>query len=811
MRTGIVAFAILILALGLTGVAYAHWSETVYISGTVETGFLDVAIEAGDSWDTEPEEKDVSYIHCWVEDGGQHTLQVEIVNGYPNIDYYQEFTITNTGTIPVHTYQYFTNPYPDLLNIVITGVHSLQVHPGETVSGLIHVNVAQEASQNAIYQFNVEILASQWNVLPEEPPGPIKFATALSVSPPNFTLESDGTQILTATLTSGGSPLADETITWSATLGSFDSSSGITDSSGEVTVTYTAPTVSHSTSVTITASFAGDVTYMSSSGSSFGTITETITKGLVGYWTFDEGSGTRANDSSGNGNNGTIYGASWTDDAVSGKALDFDGVDDVVSMGDVLGFERTDSWTISAWIKTSDSHHGAVVSKIGAGARGYDLFVIGGGYGPPGDLAVHIIHAWGGDAIRKYSDMRVDNGSWYHVAYTYDGSSSATGVNIYIDGVLHNGIATHTSVSNSITNPSSFRIGGREGVQLFRGLIDEARIYNRVLSPTEIEVISRISITSLSVSPPVFFLMPGVSQDLTAKLIAGGNPLENKTITWSATSGSLSSSSGTTNSAGQVMTTYTAPDVSVPTFVTVTASFAGDAAYEPSYVISSGVIEPLMENLVGYWRFDEGSGSITADDSGNGNEGIVYGASWTDDAVSGKALDFDGVDDVVSMGDVLGFERTDSWTISAWIKTSDSHHGAVVSKIGAGIRGYDLFVVGGGYNPHGYLVVHIANNWDAGDTIRKYSDVSVDDGAWHHVVYTYDGSSSAAGVNIYVDGALHNGAATHTTVSNPITNSSPFRIGGREGMQLFRGLIDEVRVYNRELNPEEVAALNMFV
>jgi len=90
--------------------------------------------------------------------------------------------------------------------------------------------------------------------------------TSLSVSPSSFTLLTGRTQTLTATLTAGGTPLPGKTVSWSATAGSLSATSSTTDSSGRATVVFTAP--SYATTVTITASFAGDDQYGGSSGSS---------------------------------------------------------------------------------------------------------------------------------------------------------------------------------------------------------------------------------------------------------------------------------------------------------------------------------------------------------------------------------------------------------------------------------------------------------------------------------------------------------------------------------------------------------------
>jgi len=100
-------------------------------------------------------------------------------------------------------------------------------------------------------------------------------------------------------------------------------------------------------------------------------------------------------------------------------------------------------------------------------------------------------------------------------------------------------------------------------------------------------------VTSLTISPSRFPLFPGYSwqvQSLTATLRAGNNPLANKTITWSATAGSVSLSSGTTDAFGQVSIVYTAPAVTDNTpQVTITASFDGDNLYQASSGTSLGI------------------------------------------------------------------------------------------------------------------------------------------------------------------------------------------------------------------------------
>jgi len=92
-------------------------------------------------------------------------------------------------------------------------------------------------------------------------PGPPSFhMTALKISDENFALQAGKSKYLTATFTSDGSPLADKLITWSVTAGTIAPSSGKTDTAGQVTVVYTAP--SYETHVIVSASYAGSVQYV---------------------------------------------------------------------------------------------------------------------------------------------------------------------------------------------------------------------------------------------------------------------------------------------------------------------------------------------------------------------------------------------------------------------------------------------------------------------------------------------------------------------------------------------------------------------
>jgi hypothetical protein len=163
-------FAVVMIALMVAGFAYAHWSETLYITGTVNTGKLDAKMSAKESWDSEPDDKDFSSISCEVSENDPKTLIVTVKNAYPCIDYYQKFDVTNIGTIPLHIVGFNvdpgTLPVNTKLEISMDNPLPVQVHPGESAYGKIHIHLDEDAAENTKYTFSVTIEVVQWNYAP---------------------------------------------------------------------------------------------------------------------------------------------------------------------------------------------------------------------------------------------------------------------------------------------------------------------------------------------------------------------------------------------------------------------------------------------------------------------------------------------------------------------------------------------------------------------------------------------------------------------------------------------------------------------
>ncbi|GAH51929.1 unnamed protein product, partial [marine sediment metagenome] len=144
--------------------------------------------------------------------------------------------------------------------------------------------------------------------------------------------------------------------------------------------------------------------------------------GLVAYYPFNG----NANDESGNGNNGNVYGTTLTEDRFGNpnSAYSFDGVDDYVN---VMNLPITDGVTVGAWVKgasfDSQDYMDPVVSQHGF-LSGFELRV-GDGH------AVMIVTTGGVHSIADAGQVLAVN-EWYHLAGTYDGNE----LKIYVNGVL---------------------------------------------------------------------------------------------------------------------------------------------------------------------------------------------------------------------------------------------------------------------------------------------------------------------------------------------------------------------------------------
>lgn len=215
-------------------------------------------------------------------------------------------------------------------------------------------------------------------------------------------------------------------------------------------------------------------------------------------------------------------------------------------------------------------------------------------------------------------------------------------------------------------------------------------------------------------------------------------------------------------------------------------------------------------SLVGWWTFDDGRANDT---SGGNNHGVLNNApGFTDGIVPGLdcppgALKFNGTTQYIN---AVSFSftllKTTAATISAWVNTSAAAQQTVTSNWEVNVNPGWQFAL----NSSGQAVFSTLNA-TASSFRQVRGGTSVNGGKWRLITCTYDGSNTAAGIKIYIDGSIDSLTTLSDTDPGTLVNSvNIFQIARRaDGANpfLFSGSLDDIRIYNRALSGAEVSAL----
>ena len=195
---------------------------------------------------------------------------------------------------------------------------------------------------------------------------------------------------------------------------------------------------------------------------------------LVGYWTFDEGTGEKVKDYSGHGNDGEFVGSPKWVDGKYGTALDFGGDGSYVSVKDNDSLDLTDAATYMVWFSLDEPIAGQrrMMSKNDSIFILFDF----------GDAnSIDFLVKPGNDFVESTTiDWKI--GEWYHFAGTYNGNM----LRIYINGKME---GEKKGVPQIATSDLDLWIGADDWnlpTTSFPGIIDDVRIYSKSLTDTEI-------------------------------------------------------------------------------------------------------------------------------------------------------------------------------------------------------------------------------------------------------------------------------------------------------------------------------------
>ena len=564
----------------------------------------------------------------------------------------------------------------------------------------------------------------------------------------------------------------------------------------------------------------------------------------------ESGGATTFQDDSGSGNNGTCSGGGCPTSGVAGRfgsAASFDGVDDRITIpdGGTLSFGNgaTDSpATLSAWVNAADVTRFRIMgkSRSGGGADREFLLTFDG----EDRLSMFLYDDGTADNLRRQSDLAYTGleGGWHHVAATYDGSGTSTGITLYVDGIAISSAPTAVGNYLAMSNLGiDLTIGSWvAGNDFANGAMDQIIAHNRELSEGEIADMFENGIPDCTESAGVVtcgpFRLPA-GQTLLLTVDGTVDP---------GASGILTATAGVSSSANDFLpgnntaveeTSITAADLQImledsvdPVGLgqiltyTMIVSNAGPQDAEdvvvsndlPSAVsfLNAATITPDIALLM---HLDESSGATTFRDTANpGNNGTCSGSGCPASGGAGpfgNAVSFDGIDDGITIpdGGALSFGNgmADSpFTMSAWINPVDITRFRIVSKSRTG-GGADLeyvFTFDGEDRLSLFLYDEGTVNYLRRQSAPVYTGF---EGSWHHVAVTYDGSGTAAGIALYVDGIVV--SSVPTSVGSYVAMSDlgiDFSIGAWiAGNNFAHGAMDEVIVHDRVLSGSEIADL----
>ncbi|MEK7560417.1 MAG: Ig-like domain-containing protein [Patescibacteria group bacterium] len=540
-----------------------------------------------------------------------------------------------------------------------------------------------------------------------------------------------------------------------------------------------------------------------------------LTQGLIGYWPMSEGNGTSTTDTSGAGNIGTLTGGTaWTPGKI-GNGVSFDGVDDYVSIGAPEEYAALEAYTLSAWVRPTRELEGFSGSLPIDGIAG-DFDTLSGSL-----PSLYLTQSTNRDISCAPGPIRggefgstlpAANGiNWIHVVCSWDGATQR----LFANGVQ---IASQPYTTPPANTPRLFSIGevGRLSAKAgyFQGAIDDVRIYNRALSPTEILDLY-VAAFAGDTEPPFISVIAPINNSAVFGIL---------TVSASATdnSGTVSRvqfyvngllfGQGLTASPYNLSWDTTTGGDGAYTITAVAQDLVGNIATStPILITVNNIITPVSSaNLIAHWTFDDATGTVALDSvSPNNNGMLVNGPVWTT-GLRGGGLYFDGTDDVVRIaGSRIAGHPLDltagPFTIMAWVKPKNIcgilcslSYGTIIAKQDGDADQYDLYSTS---TPGGRRFdFRAGGEWGRAST--------TDAGGWRLVAVTVDDSGTP---NLHVNGVQ--------APWNDAMGTRPFSFTHRDTdvsigaswagdpaiSAPFRGVIDDVQVFKRALSAEELA------
>lgn len=203
-------------------------------------------------------------------------------------------------------------------------------------------------------------------------------------------------------------------------------------------------------------------------------------------------------------------------------------------------------------------------------------------------------------------------------------------------------------------------------------------------------------------------------------------------------------------------------------------------------------------NLIANWKFEEGTGTTASDSVNQFNGSLLNGTTWATGKL-GKAVSFDATDDQVKVSSSGSLNNLTDMTVSAWVYQEGSG-GRIITKSDSSPKRFSL--MSASPNRIGFNAGYTGG---VGSWVTPAESLSLN--VWHHVVVTYVHGNTASTPNIYIDGVPQVLTVFIAPSGSPVADNSNLYIGSNASGNVWDGMIDEMRVYNRVLAGSEVEAI----
>ncbi|MCF7918666.1 MAG: SUMF1/EgtB/PvdO family nonheme iron enzyme [Candidatus Cloacimonetes bacterium] len=504
---------------------------------------------------------------------------------------------------------------------------------------------------------------------------------------------------------------------------------------------------------------------------------------LIAYYPFNG----NADDESGNGNNGSINGADPVYDRFNSpnSAFEFDGSSDYIEVQDSGSFGLNEH---------------SLVTWVNFDATGTRQLILGkhsndGSWNDPYNIQlrndhIHYSTRSNSTSVEQFleSDFIPEIDRWYFVAATYDGNTMSLYIND--DTVL----TIETEYDHLSSSDSNLRMGcssSGSDYNFFDGKIDDVRIYDYALSESEIdnlyhengwdEIVADFEAypSNASVEETIQFTDLSVPQEL---IVSWAWDFENDGIIDSSNPNPV----------------YAYPDSGeYSVSLTIEDTFGNtDTIVKENYItVNEGL---NSEGLIAYYPFNGNA----IDESGNGWDGTQYGN--LDFSVADRfgnpnsAAFFDGIDDYISIGNEIDVTNNLPFSVSLWVSSNDIRNSGIISK----------------YLNHSYNGF-LFEQFESSEMRALYSNNQVNmvsctapviADEYYHIAIT----ASEDELNLYVNNQL---ASNDSWNGLSATSDAELIIGANTDdpdytiHAFFSGIIDDIRIYNRELLPEDISNL----